>query len=153
MNKKLKYRILLIALVLVLSCVLLFLKDINLGLDLRGGVHLVLQVETDEAIDEEINQTRERVDTALREREIVFSSVTVNQGVIEINEVTLPSEDAVNDYLSQFTPAWNYRSRTRDELVTFSMEMTPAYRKTLATQSVTQARNIVEKRVDQYGVA
>ena len=153
MNKKLKYRVLLIALVLVVSCVMLFLKDINLGLDLRGGVHLVLQVETEEALDQELNQTRERIENQLREQEIVFSNVTVADKVIAVNDVTLSGEDAVNDYLSQFTPAWNYRSRTRDELVTFSMEMTPAYRKTLATQSVSQARNIVEKRVDQYGVA
>ena len=153
MNKKLKYRILLIALVLVSSCVMLILKDINLGLDLRGGVHLVLQVETDEALEEEVNQTRERIESALREREAIFSGVTANERVIEINGVTLSSEDAVDDYLSQFTPAWNYRSRTRDELVNYSMEMTAAYQKTLATQSVSQARNIVEKRVDQYGVA
>ncbi len=153
MNKKLKYRILLIVLVLVASCVMLFLKDINLGLDLRGGVHLVLQVETEEAIEEELNQTRERIETALREREIVFSGVTVDESTISVNGVTIPGEDAVDDYLNQFTPAWTYRSRTRDELVTFSIEMTPAYRKTLATQSVSQARNIVAKRVDQYGVA
>ncbi len=153
MNKKLKYRVLLIALVLVVSCVMLFLKDLNLGLDLRGGVHLVLQVETEEALDQELNQTRERIETQLRERDIVFSNVTVAENVIEVNGVTLSGEDAVDDYLSQFTPAWSYRSRTRDELVTFSMEMTPAYRKTLATQSVSQARNIVAKRVDQYGVA
>lgn len=152
MNKKLKYRILLIALVLVASCVMLLLKDINLGLDLRGGVHLVLQVETEEALEEELNQTRERIETALREREIVFSGVTVAENTISVNGVTISGEDAVDDYLSQFTPAWNYRSRTRDELVTFSMEMTEAYRKTLATQSVAQARNIVAKRVDQYGV-
>ncbi len=152
MNKKLKYRILLIALVFGLSCLMLYLREINLGLDLRGGVHLVLQVETEEALEEEVNQTRERIETALQEREIIFSSVNVNEGVVEIVGVTLSGEDAVDDYLNQFTPAWNYRSRTRDELVTFSMEMTQAYRKTLATQSVTQARNIVAKRVDQYGV-
>ncbi len=75
MNKKLKYRVLLILLVLVVSCVMLFLKDIHLGLDLLGGVHLVLQVETDEALDQELNQMRERIETALREREIVFSGV------------------------------------------------------------------------------
>ncbi|MFH1965519.1 MAG: protein translocase subunit SecD, partial [Acidobacteriota bacterium] len=132
---------------------MLFLKDINLGLDLRGGVHLVLQVETEEALEEELNQTRERIETALRDLEIIFSDVTVTEGVVAVNRITLSGEDAVDDYLSQFTPAWNYRSRTRDELVTFSMEMTQAYRKTLATQSVTQARNIVEKRIDQYGVA
>lgn len=153
MNKKLKYRLVLIGLVFVVGCVMLFLKEINLGLDLRGGVHLVLQVETEEALEEEVNQTRERIEGALREREIDFAEVTITEGVIEITGIPLAGEDAVDDYLNQFTPAWNYRSRTRDEQVSFSMEMSQSYRKTLASQSVTQARNIVAKRVDQYGVA
>ena len=79
-------------LVLVISCVMLFLKDINLGLDLRGGVHLVLQVETEEALEEEVNQTRERIETALRDLEIVFSDVTAAEGVVDVNKVIQKQE-------------------------------------------------------------
>ncbi|MFH2042359.1 MAG: protein translocase subunit SecD, partial [Acidobacteriota bacterium] len=55
MKKKLRWKIILIFAVIVL-CVFLFYppgQKIMLGLDLRGGMHLVLQVMTDDAIDNE----------------------------------------------------------------------------------------------------
>ena len=34
-------------------------KKISLGLDLRGGIHMVLQVVTDDALNQELDQTAE----------------------------------------------------------------------------------------------
>jgi len=65
MNKRIRTRLLIIGFVTVLS-VFLFagfppsvakMKDrIHLGLDLKGGTHLVLQVVTDDAIRAETDQ-------------------------------------------------------------------------------------------------
>jgi preprotein translocase subunit SecD len=52
------------------------LRDrINLGLDLRGGMHLILQVQVDEAVNAETDQLAERLQTLLREQAIDFQSV------------------------------------------------------------------------------
>ncbi len=43
-------------------------KKINLGLDLKGGVHLVLKVQTDDALRSETETTMERLrDTLTRD--------------------------------------------------------------------------------------
>ena len=43
-------------------------KQLKLGLDLKGGVHLVLRVQTDDAIRLETDQAAERLREALRMR-------------------------------------------------------------------------------------
>jgi preprotein translocase subunit SecD len=153
MNRKLRYRLLLIGLVFTVSAVLLYYREINLGLDLQGGIHLVLQVETEDALEEEIDQTRDRVEAELAEREIPFEETRVADQMVEIFGVPQDSEDAMEAYLDEYAPAWTYRSRVREGTVDYSFQMNATYRKSLATQSVRQARDIVERRVDQYGVA
>ncbi|MBR9980537.1 MAG: hypothetical protein KFF50_05880, partial [Desulfatitalea sp.] len=41
-------------------------KQINLGLDLQGGMHLVLQVETDKAVENMIDRTIEDLRAFIR---------------------------------------------------------------------------------------
>jgi preprotein translocase subunit SecD len=50
-------------------------KMLKLGLDLKGGVHLVLRVQTDDAIRLETDQNAERLREALRMRNIPVTSV------------------------------------------------------------------------------
>ena len=45
---------------------------INLGLDLRGGMHLILQVQVEDAINAETDQVAERLKTSLREQNITY---------------------------------------------------------------------------------
>src|SRR5678816_4374100 len=50
-------------------------KQLKLGLDLKGGVHLVLRVQTDDAIRLETDQAAERLREALRMRNIPVMSI------------------------------------------------------------------------------
>src|SRR5258705_9149252 len=50
-------------------------KTINLGLDLQGGSHLVLQVETSAAVKSEIDLAINRIGQMLKEKGIAFSAV------------------------------------------------------------------------------
>ena len=77
-------RVLLIAAVVALSLWAIHppAETIKLGLDLKGGVHLVLRVKTDDALRMETQATVERLRTALTEARITFTSL----------EVTSPTE-------------------------------------------------------------
>ena len=48
---------------------------INLGLDLRGGLHILMQVETGTAVKYELDITTARLGQALKERNISYSSI------------------------------------------------------------------------------
>src|ERR687887_596468 len=55
-------------------------KQLKLGLDLKGGVHLVLRVQTDDALKIQTDSEMERLRQELQTRNITFSNiVAVNQ--------------------------------------------------------------------------
>jgi preprotein translocase subunit SecD len=79
MKRNLQYRLILI-LVVLLGSVFLFYppsQKIKLGLDLRGGIHLVLQVVTQDALEAKVNQLRELIEADLRENDVVFTRTRV----------------------------------------------------------------------------
>ena len=45
-------------------------RTINLGLDLKGGVHMVMRVRTDDAVKAEVDLARERIRSVLAEKGI-----------------------------------------------------------------------------------
>ena len=80
------YRILIVVVVLVVSVTLIFVDlsslknpqfkkttNVNLGLDLRGGSFLVMQVQTGEAVREETQNVAGRIDRDLREKKVFRS--------------------------------------------------------------------------------
>ena len=72
MNRTTQYRMLTIILLAAGSGFVWWWKGINLGLDLQGGIHLIVQVETSEAMEAEVDQVRERVAGRLTDKEIAF---------------------------------------------------------------------------------
>src|SRR3954466_14896535 len=67
MPKNLRWRLLAIAAVVVLGAWMIYPLDkkVQLGLDLKGGVHLVLRVQTDEALRVESETSMERLRSEL----------------------------------------------------------------------------------------
>ena len=154
MKRKLEYRLLLIVFVVLASAILFYKERINLGLDLQGGIHLVLQVDTEDALEEELDQMREHVERRLREQEVTFEETRVTEDqAIEIVGVPQDSGLILEELLDEYSSGWTYQTRTGEGTVDAAFRMMAAYRKFLATESVRQARDIISNRIDQYGVA
>ena len=58
-------------------------KEINLGLDLQGGMHLVLEVDTDEAVKNAVERTHEELRSFVRKQNIRI------KGIRQINATTI----------------------------------------------------------------
>src|SRR5436853_1050012 len=70
-------------------------KQLKLGLDLKGGVHLVLRVKTDEALQIETDQTMERLREELSKRTIVVGNiVSVDSTHFRVEGVPQPQDAA-----------------------------------------------------------
>ena len=86
-------------------------KQLKLGLDLKGGVHLVLRVQTDDALRLETDLESERLRDELRTRNIpVGNVVAVNTTQFRVDGVP-PAQDGAFRTAANIRrlPVWNSR--------------------------------------------
>ena len=126
-------------------------KQLKLGLDLKGGVHLVLRVQTDDAIRLESEQEMERLRAALRTRNINVTSLTM-PSIAQIRvEGVPPAQDAAFREAAADLATNFDRSPGTNGSYTFTMK--PNIQVTLRQESVVAARQTIERRVNELGVA
>jgi preprotein translocase subunit SecD len=86
-----------------------FSHQIKLGLDLQGGTHLVLQVQTQEAVAQETDQMVDRITTWLRGKNIHYDEVRrVDDTHILVRNVDSARLSEFRDYVNQqFANFWD----------------------------------------------
>jgi preprotein translocase subunit SecD len=125
---------------------------IRLGLDLRGGIHLVLQVVIDDAlnatVDDSVILTREQAERA----GIQIGSVDrVGPTSFTVSGVEPARVKDMRDVLrDDFGGAWAIRESGDDG---FAVAMTDVYKRQLSDRTVDEAKRTLERRVNQLGVA
>jgi preprotein translocase subunit SecD len=86
-------------------------ERIHLGLDLRGGIHMILQVVTDDAVNMETDQVVDRVKEELRSHQISFSEVRKRDlKQLEIREVDPQKTSEARALLDENFPTWDRSS-------------------------------------------
>ena len=126
-------------------------KQLKLGLDLKGGVHLVLRVQTDDALRLVTDQEMERLRDELKTKNINVASIVAPDSThFKVDGV--PSADdaafraAANEVQANFD-----RGSGVNGSYTFSMK--PNIQQNLRDESVVQARQTIERRINELGVA
>jgi preprotein translocase subunit SecD len=130
---------------------------INLGLDLKGGTNLVLQVMTDDALNVELNQVAERAAQELKSRGIPFESSrkaqTVGDYSFTVRGVGADKANEARQYLQSYDQRFDLHSAITDGNTDFTLAMKPAEIRDLRQSTVRQALETVRRRVDALGVA
>ncbi|MGH9381067.1 MAG: protein translocase subunit SecD [Thermoanaerobaculia bacterium] len=152
MNRSLLWRGALILGVVALAALSAFpLRDkINLGLDLRGGIHLRLQVQTEDAVRAETQKAMDRLTDELVDADLPgVSARRAGAAAFEVNGVPADRDAAVDGIVRDFLPGWE-RERA-GEVVRFSM--TAQSRSEIEELAVVQALQTIRNRIDEFGVA
>ena len=126
-------------------------KGITLGLDLQGGIHLVLEVEADRAVEIAVDRLVSNMTDLFADKKIPVESVK-RTAPTEITVMLKSPEvkDAAGKLvLDQFTTL-SERSTTERSLV-YSLKADEAER--IKKQAVSQALETIRNRIDQFGVA
>jgi preprotein translocase subunit SecD len=128
-------------------------QKVKLGLDLQGGVHLVLQVVTDDAIRAETDNAIETLRQALQGGNIVFRQLSRTQN----NTLAAVGVDPAKDgdfrrILNERFTEWDLVSTQGEVPNTYTMRLKPAQEQAYREQSVDQAMNTIRNRIDQLGV-
>jgi len=127
-------------------------KQLKLGLDLKGGVHLVLRVQTDDALKIHTTTTSEQLREALKTPGIAVTSITVSTPTSFQVQGVPPDKDAEFVRLADDQTATEY-DRNSGAGGTYTFTMKPNIAVTMREQAVTQARETIDRRVNELGVA
>ncbi|PAU80903.1 protein translocase subunit SecD [Halovibrio salipaludis] len=125
----------------------------NLGLDLRGGVHFLMQVDMEAAVDRRLDVYASEIKRQLREERIRYRGGDAEEGQLEF---VFPSESARDDAASLVSSEYDqFRSNTRSDGEDYILELTlnqqsaSEIRDYALNQNLTTLRN----RVNELGVA
>src|SRR5712691_3224778 len=128
-------------------------EKIKLGLDLRGGMHLVLQVVTDDAIRAETDQAIDNLRQQLAKENIVFRQLTRTQNNTLQAVGVDPNKDAdFRRILNERFTEWDLVSTAGEVPNTYTVKLKPNQEQAFREQSVEQAINTIRNRIDQLGV-
>jgi len=125
-------------------------KQLKLGLDLKGGVHLVLRVQTDDALRLETDTETERLREELTKRNIPFTNLVAPDATHFRIEGVPPAQDAAFRAAANEVQA-NF-DRSPGASGTYLFTMKPNVQLQLRDEAVVQARETLERRVNDLGV-
>jgi len=171
MKKNLKSKITLIVAVLVVCIYGIFgvpsgfsgkaLTDaltqrIHLGLDLKGGAHLILQVVVSEAVNAETDNTVALVQQELKKANLSFTQVTkpdpAKPETIRVEGFAAASSSAVRSLLdTKYSNEYDLTGGGADN--TYTLTMKPMIETALEKKTVQQAIDTIQERVNSLGVS
>src|ERR1035441_1433818 len=135
---------------------------IHLGLDLRGGAHLILQVVVKEAVNGETDNAVARIQQDLKTANLTFSQVykpeplrqdgTGKPEVLRVEGITPANASAVRSLLdTKYSNEYDLTGGGSD--ASFTLTMKPLVEKALDEKTVQQAIETIRDRVDSLGVS
>jgi preprotein translocase subunit SecD len=131
-------------------------QHIHLGLDLQGGVHLILQVQVKEAVNSETDNTVARIEQDLKTAKLTISQVLKpdpvnNPQSIHIEGINPAQSSAVRSLLdSKYSNEYDISGGTDNSL---TVTMKPNIEKALDDRTVQNTIEVIRDRVDTLGVA
>lgn len=154
MNRNVQWKLLAVVVVTAASAAAIYppADRIRLGLDLEGGVHMVLRVQTDDALRVESETAAEQLGEQLELQGITVASVSAVEPTVIRVEGAPGDRDAEFRRIAddQLSASYN-REAGAGGAYTFTMRA--PIESTLRDESVRQALQTIERRVNELGVA
>jgi preprotein translocase subunit SecD len=130
-----------------------FAHQIKLGLDLQGGTHLILQVQVQEAIAQETDQTVDRLAGQLRTKNIRYDEIRrVDDTHILIRNLDSAQLSQFRDIVNaQYANVWDL-TPAAGEPSGYTMTMRTSAIAAIQEQTMTQSVETIERRINALGL-
>ncbi len=130
-------------------------KRINLGLDLQGGMHLVLQVETQKAVEGRMERMTYDLRDELRSGKVRYQDISrVNGDQIA---VSIRGEDNIEKYREvlddEFADLRKVSENRDGDLLEMVIDLPETEKDLLMKSATDQALETIRNRIDQFGVS
>jgi preprotein translocase subunit SecD len=125
---------------------------IKLGLDLKGGSHLVLQVQVDEAIGQRCDQAVDQLTKQVHEKNILVGDIRrVDDTHIEVDNVDPSTSAAFRDLINNQFPDWTM-SPAAGVNNGYLLTMKPSVVADLRRDTMDQALETITRRINALGL-
>jgi preprotein translocase subunit SecD len=130
-------------------------ERIHLGLDLRGGTHLILQVQVNDAVNADSDRAIERLKDILRDEKITYADVSKPDPLhapekIVIKGITPDGTTALRNGVLEKMQEYDLTPGAEN---TWVLAMKPSLLGDLKKHAVTQAIETIRGRIDTLGVS
>jgi preprotein translocase subunit SecD len=130
-------------------------ERIHLGLDLRGGTHLILQVQVNDAVKADSERAIERLKEDMRSGNLTYAEMSVADPQsaperIVIKGVPPESSGELRRIVSERLPDYDLESGVENS---WTVTMKPGVLNELKNRAVAQAIETIRNRIDQLGVS
>ncbi|OQY02375.1 MAG: protein translocase subunit SecD [Desulfobacteraceae bacterium 4572_130] len=130
-------------------------KKINLGLDLQGGMHLVLEVQNEKAVETTLEKIIHELKIELRKKNIKHLGISLNAD----NNIRakIKQEKNINDFNVLLEDEFNnliINSTTKNgDTQTFVLNLSDKEIKNIKKMATEQALETIRNRIDEFGVS
>ncbi len=122
-------------------------KAVNLGLDLRGGSHLLLEVAVDNVIEERLQSSVDQTRDALRREKIGYTDLGITNGAVHFKLTSPDQEEKAREALREMDPDLDVSASAGN----FTLRMTDAIVLARKKSAMDQSIEIVRRRIDETG--
>jgi len=128
---------------------------IHLGLDLKGGTHLILQVQVNDAINADTDRAVERLKDALKSANIAYGEISKpdpqnHPELVVIKGVPPESSSELRRIVTDKLPEYDLASGAENS---WTLTMKPSMASDTRKKAVQQAIETIRNRIDQLGVS
>jgi len=136
-----------------------FADNIRLGLDLKGGTHLVLEIQVQDAVKADAEQSADRLREELKKQNITWNTMDVNDVskvedadnvAITIKGIPATQSSTFRSLVSERYPTYNLSALNSTD---YSMKLKPTDLNDLKSDTVKRAVDTIGNRIDQLGLA
>lgn len=129
-------------------------KPMKLGLDLRGGVHFLLEVDMDKAISQRMETSATDLRREFRDNKIKFNSLTLKNNVITVQFANNADRDAASDVLRRLnTNEFNQQALATADGSALRLTYTDTRKQEIESYAVNQNLTTLRNRINELGVA
>ena len=130
-------------------------KKINLGLDLQGGMHLILEVDSEKAVDGSIERISNELRILLKKNRIRYDEILrVNSNKISVKISGQNNIDGFNKIMNdEFKNLKIEQSSSSSEVYECLLSFPDAEAEHIKKMASEQALETIRNRIDQFGVS
>ncbi|MGE8541365.1 MAG: protein translocase subunit SecD [Acinetobacter sp.] len=128
-------------------------KPMKLGLDLRGGVHFLLEVDMDKAIAQRMETSAADLRRQLRDNKLKFNSLSLSGNAITVQFANNDDRSAVMDFLRRNGNEFSQQAIATDSGSTLRLSYTDVRKQEIQSYAVNQNLTTLRNRINELGVA